>query len=45
MYNGNAVNLPADGGYYSEFWGPGSTWACLSWHDSSGISQIGRAHV
>ena len=36
VYNNGAVNLPQDGGYYSEFWGPGSTWACLSWRDSSG---------
>ena len=38
MYDGGAIDLPMDGGYYSEMWGPGSTWACLSWHDSSGIS-------
>jgi hypothetical protein len=38
VYNNGAVNLPADGGYYSEMWGPGSTWACLSWNDSSGNS-------
>ncbi|SVA12501.1 uncharacterized protein METZ01_LOCUS65355 [marine metagenome] len=36
IYNGGAVNLPQDGGYYSEFWGPGSTWACLSWRDAQG---------
>ena len=36
VYNNGAVNLPQDGGYYSEFWGPGSTWACLSWRDASG---------
>jgi len=36
VYNNGAVNLPQDGGYYSEFWGPGSTWACLSWMDASG---------
>ena len=36
VYNGGAVNLPQDGGYYSEFWGPGSTWACLSWRDAQG---------
>ena len=23
-------------GFYSEMWGPGSTWACESWRDSSG---------
>ena len=38
VYNNGAVNLPQDGGYYSEFWGPGSTWACLSWNDTSGNS-------
>ncbi len=38
VYNNVAVNLPTDGGYYSEFWGPGSTWACLSWNDTSGNS-------
>ena len=36
VYNNGAVNLPQDGGYYSEFWGPGSTWACLSWRDAGG---------
>ena len=36
VYNNGAVNLPQDGGYYSEFWGPASTWACLSWKDSAG---------
>ena len=36
VYNGGSVNLPQDGGYYSEFWGPGSTWACLSWRDAQG---------
>jgi len=36
VYNGGAVNLPQDGGYYSEFWGPASTWACLSWRDAQG---------
>jgi len=36
VYNNGAVNLPQDGGYYSEFWGPGSTWACLSWKDIAG---------
>ena len=36
VYNNGAVNLPQDGGYYSEFWGPGSTWACLSWKDITG---------
>ena len=24
------------GGYQGEDWGPGSTWACLSWVDSNG---------
>ena len=36
VFGGSAVNLPRDGGYYSEFWGPGSTWACLSWMDANG---------
>ena len=36
VYGGSATNLPSDGGYYSEFWGPGSTWACLSWKDAAG---------
>jgi len=38
MYNGGGLNLPQDGGFYSEMWGPGSTWACLSWNDTSGNS-------
>ncbi len=41
VYAGGAVNLPTDGGYYSEFWGPGTTWACLSWRDSAG--RMGNA--
>ena len=36
VYNNASTNLPQDGGYYSEFWGPGTTWACLSWIDSLG---------
>ena len=36
VYDGSATNLPQDGGYYSEFWGPGANWACLSWVDSQG---------
>ena len=36
VYNNGAINLPTDGGYYSEFWGPASTWACLSWEDING---------
>jgi hypothetical protein len=36
VYNNGSINLPTDGGYYSEFWGPGSTWACLSWEDING---------
>jgi len=36
VYNNGAINLPADAGFYSEFWGPGSTWACLSWKDIAG---------
>ena len=27
VYNNQATNLPADGGYYSEFWGPAAAWA------------------
>ncbi len=33
VFNNASTNLPQDGGYYSEFWGPGTTWACLSWVD------------
>ena len=36
VYNNQATNLPADGGYYSEFWGPAATWACLSYRDIQG---------
>jgi len=36
MYNGSSYNIPSDWGYNSEMWGPGSTWACLSWRDNSG---------
>ncbi|MBT3357550.1 MAG: hypothetical protein HN534_03755 [Euryarchaeota archaeon] len=36
VYNNGAINLPTDGGFYSEFWGPASTWACLSWEDING---------
>jgi len=36
IYNNQAVDLPADAGYYSEFWGPAATWACLSWRDIAG---------
>ena len=36
VYNNQATNLPADGGYYSEFWGPAATWACLSYRDVQG---------
>jgi uncharacterized membrane protein len=32
IYNGGAQN----GGYQGEDWGPGSTWACLSWVDAQG---------
>ncbi len=35
VYDGSAVNLPQDGGYYSEFWGPGTNWLCLSWQDTN----------
>ena len=36
MYNGSAFSIPSDWGYYSEMWGPGSTWACMSWRDGTG---------
>ena len=36
MFNGSSLNIPSDWGYYSEMWGPGSTWACLSWRDNAG---------
>jgi len=36
VFQNASYNLPQDGGYYSEFWGPGTTWACLSWTDSLG---------
>ena len=36
MYNGSSYNIPSDWSYNSEMWGPGSTWACLSWRDNSG---------
>jgi len=36
VYSNGSIDLPTDGGYYSEFWGPASTWACLSWHDAQG---------
>ena len=36
MFNGSALSIPSDWGYNSEMWGPGSTWACESWRDSSG---------
>ena len=32
IYNGGAQS----GGYQGEDWGPGSTWACLSWVDNNG---------
>ena len=38
MYNGSSLTIPTDWGYYSEMWGPGSTWACQSWRDSSGMT-------
>tara|TARA_Y100001970_G_scaffold59553_2_gene75809 strand:- start:23428 stop:28320 length:4893 start_codon:yes stop_codon:yes gene_type:complete len=37
VYNGTALTIPSDWGYNSEMWGPGSTWACESWRDSSGL--------
>ncbi|MEE3303909.1 MAG: hypothetical protein VX191_03390, partial [Candidatus Thermoplasmatota archaeon] len=36
IYDNNAIFLPQDGGFYSEFWGPASTWACMSWRDNQG---------
>jgi hypothetical protein len=36
MYNGSSLNIPTDWSYNSEMWGPGSTWACLSWRDDAG---------
>ena len=36
VFQNASYNLPQDGGYYSEFWGPGTTWACQSWIDSLG---------
>ena len=38
VYNGSSYYLPTDFGFYSEMWGPGSTWACESWRDSSGMT-------
>jgi len=38
MYNNSSLSIPTDFGYYSEMWGPGSTWACLSWRDNSGMT-------
>jgi len=38
MYNNSSLTIPTDNGYNSEMWGPGSTWACLSWRDNSGMT-------
>ena len=38
VYNGSSLTIPTDWGYYSEMWGPGATWACQSWRDSSGMT-------
>jgi len=38
MYNNSSLTIPPDWGYNSEMWGPGSTWACLSWRDNSGMT-------
>ncbi len=35
VYNGAAINISSGGGYYGEFWGPATTWACSSWRDSN----------
>jgi len=38
MYNNSSLSIPTDWSYNSEMWGPGSTWACLSWRDNSGMT-------
>ena len=38
MYNNSSLYIPTDWSYNSEMWGPGSTWACLSWRDNSGMT-------
>ena len=38
MYNNSSLSIPTDWSYNSEMWGPGSTWACLSWRDNSGLT-------
>ncbi|MCS5531966.1 MAG: hypothetical protein NZ780_04060 [Candidatus Poseidoniales archaeon] len=38
MYNNSNLTIPTDWSYNSEMWGPGSTWACLSWRDNSGMT-------
>ncbi|MAU30032.1 MAG: hypothetical protein CMA26_02845 [Euryarchaeota archaeon] len=38
VYNGSSYSLPTDFGFFSEMWGPGSTWACESWRDGSGMT-------
>ena len=38
MYNNSSLYIPTDWSHNSEMWGPGSTWACLSWRDNSGMT-------
>jgi len=38
VFNESALSIPTDWGYYSEMWGPGSTWACTSWRDYSSMT-------
>jgi len=38
MFNNSSLSIPSDWGYNSEMWGPGSTWACLSWRDNSAMT-------
>ena len=38
MYNNSSLSIPTDWSYNSEMWGPGSTWACMSWRDNSGLT-------
>ena len=44
IFDGQSIDLPPGGGGTndgSEDWGPGTTWACLSWRDSQG--RLGNA--
>ena len=40
VFNNATLNLPTDGGFYSEMWGPASNWACLSYRDSQGRTGL-----